>query len=396
MRLIAIGLVVLGSILPARADVGPKPRMYAEGMVPRGDMEGLEIEMTAEEVNLTLEATGEKRSEKLVVDAVFYMTNLGDAVEIEEGFPVGPVPNMSKFKVEIDGKPVDFELVNLRPGAPKTKRRGVEDEAGDYWYIWKAKYPARAPSRRVVHYEVGLHHRYYTGVTTSYVLHTGGPWKNAIGKAVVTLRTKNLPAAHIFALSPTRGLSRTGDVWTWTFENLEPTEADNIRIGYDCEETWEEEIERLKPMAEQFLGAKFRMCTRRLEAACRDGRRTMTESELADVCAALKAAVAEAVATETGMEVKAYPSDKYPTTSTRWGEFLFETYGAVVDLAEAHPASVEVAEVLSVWTRLAQALSAGTLIADKQKVEPRKWSTEGQRAAFEEAVKRGSALVKQK
>lgn len=396
MRTIAVVLALLGSVLSARADIGPKPRMYAGGMEARGDMAGLEIEMTSEEVDVTIEATGEERHEKLVVDAVFQMTNAGEAVEIEEGFPVGPWPNMRDFRVEVDGKAVDFELVNLGRLGGEKRRGGGADEPGDYWYVWKANYAAKSPCRHVVHYEVDLHHRMYTGVETSYVLHTGAPWKNPIGKAVVRLRTKNMPASHVFAVSPTRGLSREGDVWTWTFENLEPTAADDIRIGYDSDHSWEAEVEELVSPAEQYLGAKFRMCARRLEAASRNGRTTMTDEELAHACGALKAAVAGAVISAEGVQVQAFPSDKYPTTSARWAEFLLETYPAVVELAEAHPKSAEAAQVLEAWTPLARALSEGTLGTGKDKVKISARLPGGQKAAFDEALKRASALLKPK
>ncbi len=65
MRFLVTAVVSLAFFAAAaRADIGPKPREYAPGLEARGDLEGLNVEMTSEDVTVTLAATGKKRHER--------------------------------------------------------------------------------------------------------------------------------------------------------------------------------------------------------------------------------------------------------------------------------------------------------------------------------------------
>lgn len=391
-RMLAV-LLMTGA---AAADIGPKPRQYAPGLeIRKGDMEGINVEMSAEDVKLTLKATGEERHEQLIVDVDFDMTNLGEEATFEEGFPIGPVNNMTEFRVTIDGKPADFELVDVNEGkSVKDRRPHGRDEYADYWYVWTAKFPAKAKSRHQVHYVVDLHHRMWEIVNTSYILHTGAPWKNAIGRATVTLRLDGIPAANVWALAPVECLKREKDVWTWTHEGLEPTEDSDIRIRYSCAEAWEDHLAERRPAAKDFIGARMWMSQRLLEAASRQGRAQMTDAELTDACSMLKSCLEGASLKDGTWIVPIEPGAKYPTTAYSWGEFLYETFPGIVSIAEAHPKSPLAQETLRAWTPIAAAMAEDKLGTGKEPAKVQKYQKESDGPKFNAALEKAKKLVK--
>ncbi len=394
MRGLVIVLALLAFALPSPADIGPKPRQYASGLEPRGDMEGLNIEMTAETVDLTLVKTGEARHERLVVDAVFHMTNLGDATEIEEGFPVGPRNNMSEFRVEIDGERRDVELVNLLAGQRTKGGSFPGDERADYWYVWKVKYAAKAVSRQVVHYVVDLRAGGVVDqmMNTSYILHTGAPWKNAIGRATVTFRVEGMSADHVYSVAPTAGLRRDGDVWTWTFENLEPTHASDIRVGYWPSKTWEAEVAELR--AKPDLHSRGRLVERLCEAASRQGRVAFSDPELAAVCGELTELASDAQEKDGAWTLAPTGPSGDDRHFARGGAYaLMEHVRHAVLVGEANPRSEVARTMLRRWVTLGEALRAGRLSSDGRVIAIGEVIEKHYGARFDDALRRGRARL---
>ncbi len=73
--------------------------------------------------------------------------------------------------------------------------------------------------------------------TFRYRLSTGGVWGGPISKGTVTVRSEGIPHTEVTIHSPTGRFKPSDNSWTWTFENLEPTLADDITIhaipGFD-------------------------------------------------------------------------------------------------------------------------------------------------------------------
>ncbi len=63
-----------------------------------------------------------------------------------------------------------------------------------------------------------------------YRLSTGAVWHGPIGKGVVTVTTNGVDADEVEMFKPVGKFRRDGAIWTWSFENLEPTLADDIEI----------------------------------------------------------------------------------------------------------------------------------------------------------------------
>ena len=196
------------------ADIAPKPSAHPQTPSPLGvDLPGVEVEMVSEDVSLLLRHDKPKH-DKLEVVAVFRMKNHGPTATFETGFPIGPYRNIESFSVEIDSKPVDFDVIDRGSDTARQPAFGRRSSIGsnhDYWYVWNATYPAGVTSVHVVRYVLDIF-RPTGSQQAGYVLHTGEWWKGPIGKARVTLRCDNgLALDHFLTVSPRSGGVREED-----------------------------------------------------------------------------------------------------------------------------------------------------------------------------------------
>lgn len=402
----------LALLLPTllEADVGPKPRSTAAGFEVLGrDLKDLEVAMASEEVHLTLGREGQ--GETLGVDATFHMRNDGPEVAFEEGFPVGPINNMTGFSISIDGQPVKAELIDRKAGAGP-------DENHDLWYVWKATYKVGAESVRVVKYSIGISH-FSEYRTTGYVLHTGAAWKGPIGKAVVTLRCAGKIAFdHITDLRPRRDAELKDGVCVWTRTNLEPTEADDIEISYNNAATWAERIAKLRAATATAWSPRQELVFTLEDAAARQARERMTEPELDDYLGALALAIAEAKeqdgklvlpATEPEqIDLSNLPPDAAaamrqamagrtsprPYVQSDDGEVITRLFDRALAAAAAYPDSARAREVLASYARLGQAFLDGTLYADAKPLVVHRSVREPFTKAMQGRLERAAALAK--
>jgi len=288
----AIGLLAAAG--EARADIGPKPTTTGLTIGPGKDLEGIEVAMAAEEVDLRLSSVG-KEKDRLEVTAVFTMRNPGAPAEFETGFPVGAYKDVfESFSVHVAGKKVDFDLVNR--GGPEPASARARAEAGprdgpDYWYVWKGAFPS-GESRHEVRYRVKIVRHNMSG-STGYVLHTGAAWKGPIGKATIRLAFgPGYSPDHILSLSPTEGARREKDRYVWELTDIEPTGKGDIRIVYS-EGSNAESLERVRAEAKSsWVGREnlVRVLARRPGNWLRS---RMTPEELDEYLGALEGLVAE-------------------------------------------------------------------------------------------------------
>ncbi|MBE7491230.1 MAG: hypothetical protein HS108_05670 [Planctomycetes bacterium] len=367
MRTLAC-LITLCLLSPLCADIGPKPRKTAPGPLPQGDLEGINVEMTSEDVRLTL-GKGSGDMDVLDVVATFNMTNLGDAASFEIGFPCGPFANMKRFSVETDGKSHDFELVDRAAGAKEQPQdRNGRTSRHDYWYVWQASYAAKAKVTHIVRYQLEIFH-FSQYRDTGYVLNTGAGWKNKIGKATVTLSfTDSLTADHVREVSPGKGLTFKDGVYTWVFTDLEPTAADNISISYNNRETIPELLKRFKDDSSWSGKTELVALTRR--AHKRFGRDRMTETELADYLSALNSLL-DGMKEEDGKVTMPAGNGRggtAPYAMKNEAHSLLNYYHEVVATARDNTAHPAVKPLLVRWNTLIGAYLEGTLYAGSEKM----------------------------
>ncbi|GEM_PF-5392588 len=408
-----IAAICLVSLLSTRAgaDVGPKPRLTASGFEVLGqDLKDLQVAMSAEEVNLTLEGSGESQ-ESLGVEATFHMLNEGPEVTFEEGFPVGPVDNMKGFSIQIDGQAVKAELVDRKGG------KGGE-EGGDFWYVWKATYKAGAESVRVVRYAIDIFH-FSEYRHTGYVLHTGAAWKGPIGKAVVTLRCKGtVTFDNVTDLAPKRDVAFAGDACVWTMVNLEPTPADDVSISYNDRETWAQRVASLRKGTATAWSPRQELVFALEDAAGRQARERMTEAELNDYLAALADTISELQEKEgrhvlpstepEQVDFGSIPPEEAeqlrkmmgaqksprPYMQSDDGAVLTRLFDRALAAATAHADSAKAREVLQAHANLCQWFLDGTLYADEKKLEVHPSVRERFKTELKASLERAAALLK--
>jgi hypothetical protein len=363
------------------SDIGPKPLDYAGHPTPLADMKGIDVEMASEDVKLVLSKA------KLDVDAVFHMVNHGGAAEFEEGFPVGPYKTMTRFSVTIDGKPVPFKLVDRNSADPRADRSqeatpdyfGKGAKPADYWYVWTASFAAGGKHTHQVKYSVSLEHQHFYK-QTGYVLHTGAAWKNAIGKAVVTLTF-----GDGFTIGHLRGVSPAGrfeaDRVVWTFENLEPTKEHDLAIRYSLN-PWKDELARERKTAPLSWSGRRGLTAMLREAPAYHGRKTFTPEELkayldalADLIGELKVEDGKPVLPATDPEVIHGPAEivsalgglrrgRYYVLESNLPEIFGPLAGEAIQAAREHPTDARAKEVLVAYRKFLGHLLAGELQLD--------------------------------
>ncbi|MBK8206372.1 MAG: hypothetical protein IPK87_06180 [Planctomycetes bacterium] len=391
MRIAMILLAAAACAAPLAADMGPKPRTTAPGLqFHAGDVKDINVEMTAEEVHLVLRK-GEQ-GDRLDVTATFHMTNLGDATSFEVGFPIGPYKNMTGFKAVTDGTEHQLKLIDRRPA-----KEGInEEEAGmhvhDYWYVWDASYAAKAKATHVITYSVDTWH-YSEHRSTGYILHSGAGWKNAIGKAVVTLKFDGkLTADHLRSIGPVANLEFKDDSFSWTFENLEPTAADNISISYNTRITYKDEVALLRSEREKYWDSRTELVGLLGRGHRRQGRTERTAAELDECVAALADLLSELKEEDDKLIMPGKTTEKVrmpddmdedmrkmleAIASNRprsycYGHSMgafFDFIGVAAGIVEAHPEHTAAREALVKWHKVGQAFIDGKLYADDAKIE---------------------------
>ena len=396
------------------SDIGPKPLDYAGHPTPLADMKGIEVEMAAEDVKLVLSKA------KLDVDAVFHMVNHGAAAEFEEGFPVGPYKTMTRFAVTIDGKPVPFKLVDRNSADPRADRSqeatpdyfGKGAKPADYWYVWTASFAAGGRHTHQVKYSVSLEHQHFYK-RTGYILHTGAAWKNAIGKAVVTLTF-----GEGFSIGNLRGVTPAGrfeaDRVVWTFEKLEPTKEHDLSIRYALD-PWKEDVARARKQAPQSWSTRRGLAATLREVPAYQGRKEFTPEELkayldglADLIGELKVEGGKPVLPATDPELISGPTGvvtamgnlrrgRYYVLESNLPEIFGPLAGEAVETARRHPGDARAKEVLGLYRKFLGHLLAGDLHLDYRpmadKVAPMPRLTDAQRKAIEARAAEADALL---
>jgi hypothetical protein len=204
-----------------------------------------------------------RRTEAAVV-VRYTMKNVADAsVAVRFGFPVEAIQaddaeteddpewrarnmrdhaiqQLRGYVVTVDGAPVaaaleaePFASGKVRPFPGSDALKGVVG-----WMVSEVVFPAGKPVTMEIRYAAD-HMGSETSVsederlsarTFVYRLSTGAVWKGPIAKGTVTLRADGIPADEVEIAAPRERFKRDGDGWVWSFENLEPTLADDVAV----------------------------------------------------------------------------------------------------------------------------------------------------------------------
>ncbi|MBX3459366.1 MAG: hypothetical protein KF696_05260 [Planctomycetes bacterium] len=189
------------------------------------DLEGLEIEMVSEQVDLQLKV--DENGLQLGVDVTFSFRNHAQQdVTMEVCYPIGPRNNVQGFECETEGEvhttSIRTEQLNISPKGSFAVNVPI------YFYDWTATFPAGQVAMHKVRYTLRLAGAQRTGYTVS----TGGPWKGRISKSVITLSGSPEAWAYVRGFGPLGGAAERGGRIVWRYSDYDPTPDHDIWINY--------------------------------------------------------------------------------------------------------------------------------------------------------------------
>ncbi len=154
---------------------------------------------------------------------------LPQAIQQLEGYTVtaGGKPVPARFEVE------PFATGKLQPFPGSERLAGIGG-----WMVSEVEFLPGVPLSVEIGYSAS-----YTGETVFisedlleqprsflYRLSTGAVWNGPIERGLVTVLADGIAPEEVEFVAPRERFVRQGPLWTWTFENLEPTLADDLSI----------------------------------------------------------------------------------------------------------------------------------------------------------------------
>lgn len=240
MVLILVSLFPLKSV---RADTAPPLPPPGTNLVPGEEF--TQVRMVAETVTLTISNNPSESNKAIAItQAVFTMRNLGGVEEeMRARFPLsffngssngyGKFPEISSVVVKVDGEVVPTEREDqplYGDASPRPEREEIP------WAVFEVSFPPGKDVIIDVTYTVDGQHSYPYDAF-QYVLETGAGWNGTIGSADVIVRLPyevnkaNVWVEDVYGYSEaTQGGVLSGNEIRWHFDELEPTQEDNIHV----------------------------------------------------------------------------------------------------------------------------------------------------------------------
>ncbi len=208
-------------------------------------------EVTIEEENLTIDL----HQEFAAVEVRYRMRNTGPKVTQDFFFPVERWTQEDGGEESVEAKPADLEGYRITADTTELKWKNLESgekgervasEHGDDFpparKLWKkTEIPFAAQQTR----EVTVRYRAtYSGMESSvsddghgservflYSLSPAATWKGAISKGTVVINVLHPRPEEVAIKQPANRFKKISDTrYEWSFENLEPTLADDLKI----------------------------------------------------------------------------------------------------------------------------------------------------------------------
>ncbi len=250
MRSVAFAITLLFASFES---AWPNGGAWQEGVPGTGTAAASEknhkTDVTIEEEHLAIDLGFESAT----VEVRYRMHNTGAKTEQDFFFPVEkwgtpegedartPV-DLEKYRITADGK----ELKSTNAAGPKSPERKVNAEMGDEEVpVIKSWKKSVIPFDKGQTREVTIKYRaryaendesvsddeHISDATFSYSLSPAATWKGAIGKGVIDITISHPEPEDISIAKPADRFQKMSDThYQWTFANLKPSLADDIRI----------------------------------------------------------------------------------------------------------------------------------------------------------------------
>jgi hypothetical protein len=250
LLILALGIVSFFPSHLARADVAPPAEPPGSNISPG---EGTQVQMLAETVQIQVQPVAYQSRPHLAaefalanVKASFTMRNQGESAEqMQVRFPLmdpsgmgdgfGRYPEIQDIQVRVNEKAVKTSRVTTP--TPNTWDQNAPPIA---WAAFEVSFP---PERKVnINVRYTLQPTGYFPVAQFvYILETGAGWYGPIGSAELSLEmpyevnSQNLVYGDY---ETTPGGQANGRQITWHYDNLEPTQNDNLRVDIVSPKVW--------------------------------------------------------------------------------------------------------------------------------------------------------------
>jgi hypothetical protein len=257
LSLLILVLVILSffSSQSARADIAPPAEPPGSNISPG---EGTQVQMLAETVQIDVQPVAYQSRPHLAaefalanVKASFTMRNQGESDEqMQVRFPLmdpsgtgdgfGNYPEIQGIQVRVNEKPVLASRVTTP--TPNTWDKNAPPIA---WAAFNVDFPAGRKVSINVQYNLQPT-GYFPVAEFVYILETGAGWFGSIGSADLILslpyevNSQNLLYGDYNTKS---GGQADGQQITWHYDNLEPTQDDNLRVDVVAPKVWMEVLQ---------------------------------------------------------------------------------------------------------------------------------------------------------
>ncbi len=237
---ITIGILTTTSMVTVvQADVAPPDQPTGANLIP--GKEATNVRMMSEVVVIvvqpdllpeTQDAWGV--SDWAKVSASFQMQNTGTKMEkMDVRFPLmipsgwgdgfGNQPELEDFRVEVDGKFLDYKETT-------TENPSDYDKTPLKWAVFPVTFNIDKVTNIVVTYQVKAT-GYSPFAEFGYILETGAGWKGTIGDGKIIIRLPYEASPENFLIDDaTKDFIFTGNDAVYSFTNLEPTPESNIHV----------------------------------------------------------------------------------------------------------------------------------------------------------------------
>jgi hypothetical protein len=205
-----------------------------------------EVELLNEDLHIDLY----KDHATVVVEYTFQ--NTGNDVLVKAGFPdiiYNGENEIDDYRIVVDGSQMSYK--HIKGGEfkyiplPNNLTMRNEDEKGDgkiriSWLVSAVQF--KKGEKKKVRISYTSHYQMSTGgwsddtdydsETFRYLLSTGAAWKGPIKSGLITITAVSIDP-NTFHIKPAGKFERKNNTFTWQFENLKPSRADDIVIDFN-------------------------------------------------------------------------------------------------------------------------------------------------------------------
>lgn len=252
-RAIIVSIGILVSAALAFANGGG----YTRGGAVGGDVSGFEPISTGSVRILDEQLTARLGPETAEVEVRYLMRNeSAKKVKVRFGFPVdetrgdeatedagvkmppqGMPWHCQDYRLAAGGQPVKAKWeVEPKPKAGSTPDRQFNGLRG--WFVSELTFAANEEKPVLIQFRSGYAQSGFhvsdqgsmSHANFTYRVSTAACWAGTIGKGRIVLKPVGIDPSELKVLKPVNRFRKEGDSWVWSFENLEPTLADDINV----------------------------------------------------------------------------------------------------------------------------------------------------------------------